>query len=142
MDWDKNGYVTPIEFKSYLAELKKGEDINPDEVYEAFEQARTFPNFAIDFSNYFSTQNPLQIDTDGSKCIHWQEFYDAMMHMTRKKAEVSEDEITRLFREVDLDGDGYISPKEAKRAYKKLSKALKKENDKVTKAFSVSYIKH
>ena len=65
-----------------------------------------------------------------------------MMHMTRKKAEVSEDEITRLFREVDLDGDGYISPKEAKRAYKKLSKALKKENDKVTKAFSVSYIKH
>ena len=45
MDWDKNGYVTPIEFKSYLAELKKGEDINPDEVYEAFEQARAFPNF-------------------------------------------------------------------------------------------------
>ncbi len=53
MDWDKNGYVTPIEFKSYLKELKKGEEINSEEVYEAFDK----------------------IDTDGSKHIHWQEFH-------------------------------------------------------------------
>ncbi len=58
----------------------------------------------------------------------WQ---DAMMTMSKKKAELSEEELTRLFKSVDLDGDGYISPKEAKRAYKKLSKLLNKENDKV-----------
>jgi len=34
MDWDKNGYVTPLEFKSYMAELKKGEDINTEDVYK------------------------------------------------------------------------------------------------------------
>ncbi len=28
MDWDKNGTVSPIEFKSYLANLKKGEVLN------------------------------------------------------------------------------------------------------------------
>ncbi len=53
------------------------------------------------------------------------------MTMSKKKAELSEEELTRLFKSVDLDGDGYISPKEAKRAYKKLSKLLNKENDKV-----------
>ncbi len=53
------------------------------------------------------------------------------MNIGKKKSEVSEDEITRLFREVDLDGDGFISPKEAKKAFKKLSKLLKKEDDEV-----------
>ena len=62
------------------------------------------------------------------------------MNMAKKQSEVSEDEITRLFREVDLDGDGYISPKEAKRAYKKLSKLLKKENDKVTGTSIFSWV--
>ena len=52
MDWDKNGYITPIEFKSYLSSLKKGEEINSEEVYEAFDR----------------------IDTDGSKQIQWEEF--------------------------------------------------------------------
>ena len=52
MDWDKNGYITPIEFKSYLAGLRKGEEIDNDEVYEAFEK----------------------IDKDGSKHIEWEEF--------------------------------------------------------------------
>ncbi len=48
----KNGTVSPIEFKSYLASLKKGEDLNSEEVYSAFEK----------------------IDTDGSKQIQWEEF--------------------------------------------------------------------
>lgn len=52
MDWDKNGYITPIEFKSYLASLKKGEEMSAEEVYDAFDQ----------------------IDTDGSKQIQWEEF--------------------------------------------------------------------
>ena len=52
MDWDKNGYITPIEFKSYLQSLKKGEDMDMDEVYEAFDR----------------------MDKDGSKQIQWEEF--------------------------------------------------------------------
>jgi Ca2+-binding EF-hand superfamily protein len=52
MDWDKNGTVSPIEFKSYLANLKKGEELNSEEVYSAFEK----------------------IDTDGSRQIQWEEF--------------------------------------------------------------------
>ena len=54
----------------------------------------------------------------------------AMTNMSKNEPEVSEDDITKLFREVDLDKDGFISPKEAKRAYKRLSKLLGKENDK------------
>ena len=52
MDWDKNGYITPIEFKSYLQSLKKGEDMDADEVYKAFDR----------------------MDKDGSKQIQWEEF--------------------------------------------------------------------
>ena len=52
MDWDKNGVVSPIEFKSYLANLKKGEELNSEEVYSAFDK----------------------IDADGSKQIQWEEF--------------------------------------------------------------------
>jgi len=52
---------------------------------------------------------------------------DAMTNLGREKSEVSEDELTRLFREVDADSDGYISHKEAKRAYRKLCKALNRE---------------
>ena len=52
MDWDGNGFITPIEFKSYLSSLKKGEDISTEEVYQAFDK----------------------IDTNGSKVIEWEEF--------------------------------------------------------------------
>ena len=52
MDWDQNGYITPIEFKSYLEGLKKGEEISTEEVLEAFDP----------------------IDTDGSRQIQWEEF--------------------------------------------------------------------
>ena len=65
-------------------------------------------------------------------------FQEAMTNLGKTKSEVSEDEITKLFSEVDLDGDGYISPKEAKRAFKKLCKLLgKTENDKVCRKWSV-----
>ena len=53
MDWDKNGYITPLEFKSYLSDLRKGENISTDEVLEAFDT----------------------MDTDGSRQIQWEEFY-------------------------------------------------------------------
>ena len=52
MDWDQNGYITPVEFKSYLEGLKKGEVIDTDEILASFNE----------------------IDTDGSKCIQWEEF--------------------------------------------------------------------
>ena len=53
MDWDKNGTISCIEFKSYLAKLKKGEDLDHEDVVEAFNA----------------------IDVDGSKQINWAEFY-------------------------------------------------------------------
>jgi Ca2+-binding EF-hand superfamily protein len=53
MDWDKNGSISCVEFKSYLQTLKKGEDLNHDEVLKAFNQ----------------------IDADGSKQINWEEFF-------------------------------------------------------------------
>ena len=52
MDWDKNGVVSAIEFKSYLASLKKGEEMTPEEAFNAFKE----------------------IDTNGSKNIEWEEF--------------------------------------------------------------------
>ena len=53
MDWDKNGTISCIEFKSYLAKLKKGEDLDHAECVEAFNA----------------------IDVDGSKQINWSEFF-------------------------------------------------------------------
>ena len=53
MDWDKNGTISCIEFKSYLAKLKKGEDLDHAECVEAFNA----------------------IDVDGSKQINWNEFF-------------------------------------------------------------------
>ena len=53
MDWDKNGTISCIEFKSYLAKLKKGEELDHAECVEAFNA----------------------IDVDGSKQINWNEFF-------------------------------------------------------------------
>ena len=36
MDWDRNGTISRTEFKSYLQEMKKGEEINMEEVLTAF----------------------------------------------------------------------------------------------------------
>ena len=52
MDWDKNGVVSAVEFKSYLANVKKGEEMTLDEALKAFRE----------------------IDTNGSKNIEWEEF--------------------------------------------------------------------
>ena len=52
MDWDKNGVVSAVEFKSYLSKLKKGEEMTGEEALQAFRE----------------------IDTNGSKNIEWDEF--------------------------------------------------------------------
>lgn len=51
--------------------------------------------------------------------------------MGRRKSVMSEGEITKIFRTADVDCDGYISFKEARRAYKKVCKLLKKDNEEV-----------
>ena len=54
MDWDKNGTISCVEFKSYLQKMNGGNDIlDHREVVQAFNQ----------------------IDQDGSKQINWEEFY-------------------------------------------------------------------
>ena len=53
MDWDKNGSVSFVEFKSYLAKLKKGEDFDHGEALAAFQS----------------------IDEDGSRQLTWEEFF-------------------------------------------------------------------
>jgi Ca2+-binding EF-hand superfamily protein len=53
MDWDRSGTISRSEFRSYLEELKKGEDISIEDVMEAFKN----------------------MDKDGNNMIHWEEFY-------------------------------------------------------------------
>ena len=54
MDWDKNGTISCVEFKSYLQKMSGGETyLDHREVVKAFNQ----------------------IDQDGSKQVSWQEFY-------------------------------------------------------------------
>ena len=45
----------------------------------------------------------------------------AMTTIEEKKADVSEDELTKVFNELDDDGNGFITPREAKKAYRKLA---------------------
>ena len=44
-----------------------------------------------------------------------------MTTIEEKKADVSEDELTKVFNELDDDGNGFITPREAKKAYRKLA---------------------
>ena len=37
------------------------------------------------------------------------------------KSALNDDELTRVFNEIDDDGNGYITPREAKKAFKKLA---------------------
>lgn len=53
MDWDKNGTISCVEFRSYLQQLKKGEELDNEEVLKAFNK----------------------MDVDGSKQINWEEFF-------------------------------------------------------------------
>jgi len=101
MDWDKNGTISCIEFKSYLAKLKKGEELDHAECVEAFNA----------------------IDVDGSKQINWNEFFESMMKISESAntPAMNDDELTRVFNEIDDDGNGYITPREAKKAFKKLA---------------------
>lgn len=38
-----------------------------------------------------------------------------------QKAPLNDDELTKVFNEIDDDGNGYITPREAKKAFKKLA---------------------
>ena len=54
MDWDKNGTISCVEFKSYLQKMNGGDSyLDHREVVKAFNQ----------------------IDQDGSKQVEWPEFY-------------------------------------------------------------------
>ena len=37
------------------------------------------------------------------------------------KAPLNDDELTKVFNEIDDDGNGYITPREAKKAFRKLA---------------------
>eukprot|EP00093_Oithona_nana_P010280 10280.XXX_586375_584334_1 [CDS] Oithona nana genome sequencing. len=101
MDWDKNGSVSFVEFKSYLAKLKKGEDFDHGEALAAFQS----------------------IDEDGSRQLTWEEFFNAMTQVAANQntSSMNDDELTKVFNEIDDDGNGYITPREAKKAFRKLA---------------------
>ena len=50
-------------------------------------------------------------------------FQDAMMNISKAahSCPINDDELTKVFNEIDDDGNGYITPREAKRAFKKLA---------------------
>ena len=50
-------------------------------------------------------------------------FQDAMMNISEQAhtSPLNDDELTRIFNEIDDDGNGYITPREAKKAFKKLA---------------------
>ena len=50
-----------------------------------------------------------------------------MTDISETKPSVTEQDIERVFNEIDYDGNGYITPKEAKRAYKKIQETFKIE---------------
>jgi Ca2+-binding EF-hand superfamily protein len=58
-------------------------------------------------------------------------FQEAMTKIGCSKSKISEEEIAEAFHSIDMDHDGYVSLKEAKRAYKKLSKNFDKPTDQV-----------
>jgi len=99
MDWDKNGEISKIEFKSYLAKLEKGENLDAEAVYKAFEE----------------------MDIDCSKSLDWSEFVTGMQNMSAAKITMTENDIEKIFNEIDDDGNGYITHREAKKAFKKIS---------------------
>ena len=58
-------------------------------------------------------------------------FQEAMTKIAKRKSDVSEDEMTQIFRTADLDDDGFLTYKEARKAYKKVAKILGRPVDQV-----------
>lgn len=54
---------------------------------------------------------------------------EAMTRISLRKSAVSEEHLTQIFCNADMDEDGYLSYKEAKRAYKKLAKLYNRPTD-------------
>ena len=50
------------------------------------------------------------------------------------KAPLNDDELTKVFNEIDDDGNGYITPREAKKAFRKLA-----EKFNINRVISFSY---
>lgn len=46
---------------------------------------------------------------------------EGMLCVSETKPSVTEDDIERVFNEIDDDGNGFITPREAKKAYKTIS---------------------
>ena len=58
-------------------------------------------------------------------------FQEAMTRIASGKSDISETQITETFLAADMDEDGYLTYKEAKRAYKKLCKNTNRPIDAV-----------
>ena len=54
-----------------------------------------------------------------------------MTNAAGQKSEVSEADITKAFKNADMDSDGFVTRQEAKRAYKRLSKLFSRPIDSV-----------
>ena len=52
---------------------------------------------------------------------------EGMLCVDSTKPSVTEEDIERVFNEIDYDGNGFITPKEAKKAYKTISQRFKIE---------------
>jgi hypothetical protein len=44
-----------------------------------------------------------------------------MKNLTEPNVSLTESDIEKIFNEIDSDGNGYITPREAKKAFKKIS---------------------
>ena len=65
MDWDRNGTISRSEFKSYLQEMKKGEEINMDEVLKAFKNMDKNNDNQISWDEFYVSQYTVQGDSAG-----------------------------------------------------------------------------
>ena len=52
---------------------------------------------------------------------------EGMLCVSETMPSVTEDDIEQVFNEIDDDGNGFITPREAKKAYKKISQRFKIE---------------
>ena len=59
-----------------------------------------------------------------------------MTRMARRKSSISEDQITKIFNDADIDKDGFLSYREAKKAYKKVCKWQNKDVEEEVKQAS------